>query len=354
MFTRSDTIAGKTGTAGFRTRPGAALALALAASLAIGGAGLSAPARAASPQEEVKAPAAQPILRPFVELDDKAIHLGDLFDNAGKYADRAIASAPEPGESVVLEAAWLWRVANAYGVEWRPASRYETATVRRASTRIPADTIAQLLHQAASRDISGDPELIDLEFDAALTDINLPPRNEATIRLERWSYDPGTGRFSANIAAPAKGTPLRLTSVSGRVFKLAMVPVPIRRIDQGEVIGQSDIEWQPMREQGLGRTALTGDTSSVVGMAARRALSPGSVLRASDVEAPILVERRTTVLVVLQTPQMTLTMQGRALDRGALGESVRVENLQSKRIVEGTVSGPGKVTIDLPHVLALR
>lgn len=316
-------------------------------------------ARASAPLDgarkiDAAAPATTPMLRPFVELNDSAIHLGDVFDNAGRYADRAIASAPEPGASVVLEAAWLWRVANAYGLDWRPASRHETSTVRRASTRIPASTLAELMHQAAAREISGDPELIDLEFDTPLSDLNLEPGNEATVRLDRWSFDPASGRFSANLAAPATGTPKRVVTVAGWAHRLTLVPVPTRRIGQGEVIGRGDIDWQPMREQTLARTVIAGETVDVVGMAARRPLSAGTALRATDVEPPILVERRANVMVVLQMPQMTLTMQGKALDRGALGETVRVENLHSKRLVEGVVSGPGKVTIDLPHALALR
>jgi len=355
MLRNSRNLAGKPiGSGRHMLRASFALGLSLAMLPQLPAALQAAGARDGAQTVDAAAPATTPMLRPFVELDDSAIHLGDVFDNAGRYADRPIASAPEPGESVVLEAAWLWRVANAYSLDWRPASRLETSTIRRASTRIPASTLAELIHQAAAREISGDPDLIDLEFDTPLGDVNLTPGNEATVRLDRWSFDPASGRFSANMAAPAEGTPQRMTNVSGRVHRLALVPVPTRRIGQGEVIGRGDIDWQPMREQNLGRSVIAGETVDVVGMAARRPLSAGTALRATDVEPPILVERRANVMVVLQMPQMTLTMQGKALDRGALGETVRVENLHSKRLVEGVVSGPGKVTIDLPHALALR
>jgi flagellar basal body P-ring formation protein FlgA len=40
-----------------------------------------------------------------------------------------------------------------------------------------------------------------------------------------------------------------------------------------------------------------------------------------------------------------LTMRGKALESGAEGDTVNVLNIQSKRTVQGTVSGPGRVTL---------
>ena len=324
----------------------------LGLALAVGvGAGWPA-ARAAA--AEVEAPGASiPLLRPLIEVDEPAIRLGDIFDNAGRFADRAVASAPEPGEIVVLEAAWLWRIANAYGLDWRPASKFDTARVDRLSTRIPAATQADLLLRAAIDAAMADPDLTELSFDAPLQDVNLPTGLEATVRLDRWSYDPLTRRFTATLAAPADGAPRRMISVAGSVDPMALVPVPLRRIAQGEVVGPSDLDWQRVRIDRVPRGAVMAE-EAVLGMAARRALMPGTLIREQDVEPPVLVQRRSTVMVVLDTGDMTLTMQGRALDAGALGEQVRVENLQSKRVIEGVVDGPGKVRVGLPQILALR
>ena len=310
-------------------------------------------ARAVASEIEAPGPAAAPLLRPLIELDDPAIRLGDIFDNAGRYADRAVASAPEPGETVVLEAAWLWRIANAYGLDWRPASKFDTARVHRLSTRIPASTQADLLLRAAIDAAMADPDLTELSFDAPLQDINLPTGMAATLRLDRWSYDPISRRFTATLAAPAEGAARRMVTVAGSVDAMALVPVPMRRIAQGDVVGPSDLDWQRVRADRVPRGAGR-EEEAVLGMAARRVLMPGTLIREQDVAPPVLVERRANVIVVLETGDMTLTMQGRALDAGALGDQVRVENLQSKRIVEGVVDGPGKVRVALPQILALR
>jgi flagella basal body P-ring formation protein FlgA len=43
---------------------------------------------------------------------------------------------------------------------------------------------------------------------------------------------------------------------------------------------------------------------------------------------------------------MSLTARGRALEDGAMSDTIRVENIQSQRKVSGTVTGPGVVVVE--------
>jgi flagella basal body P-ring formation protein FlgA len=54
----------------------------------------------------------------------------------------------------------------------------------------------------------------------------------------------------------------------------------------------------------------------------------------------------------IETPLMSLSAQGKALQDGTQGETVRVMNTQSNRMVEGIVDGPGSVVIRTPEKLA--
>ena len=52
--------------------------------------------------------AANPLtLRSDAVVTGDVVRIGDLFDNAAEMADTPVAFAPEPGRSVVLDAAWL-------------------------------------------------------------------------------------------------------------------------------------------------------------------------------------------------------------------------------------------------------
>ena len=65
----------------------------------------------------------------------------------------------------------------------------------------------------------------------------------------------------------------------------------------------------------------------------------------ADLTKPAVVQRNDTVTLIYEAPGLTLTLRGQAQDAGALGDTISVINSQSKRIVQGVVSGPGRVTV---------
>jgi flagella basal body P-ring formation protein FlgA len=87
--------------------------------------------------------------------------------------------------------------------------------------------------------------------------------------------------------------------------------------------------------------ALT-DPSDIVGLAARRALRAGVVLKSFDLERPTLIARGEIVTVRFETGTLTLTARARALDDVAEGEQARFVNLQSSRTIEAVATAPGE------------
>jgi flagella basal body P-ring formation protein FlgA len=62
---------------------------------------------------------------------------------------------------------------------------------------------------------------------------------------------------------------------------------------------------------------------------------------------PDLVQRNDIVTLTYATPGITLTMRGKALESGAEGDSIAVLNEQTKRTLQGIVTGPGRVSFSL-------
>jgi flagella basal body P-ring formation protein FlgA len=60
---------------------------------------------------------------------------------------------------------------------------------------------------------------------------------------------------------------------------------------------------------------------------------------------PDLVGRNEIVTIVFEVPGITLTARGKSADAGAEGDTVSVLNLQSKRVLQATVRGPGLVVV---------
>ena len=117
-----------------------------------------------------------------------------------------------------------------------------------------------------------------------------------------------------------------------------------RAVQPGEVVRAGDVEFVEVREEGLRREILV-DADRVIGQSARRPLRAGEMLRENDLRAPLLVSRNGLVTIVLRNGGMSLSAQGRALEDGARGETIRVVNVQSKRTIEAQVIGPDAVAV---------
>ena len=115
-------------------------------------------------------------------------------------------------------------------------------------------------------------------------------------------------------------------------------------LPRGHLISEADIE--PVK-QDLGRLhrGYFSDKSQLIGKETRRRLRQGHVITPSQVKAPLLVKRGDQVELIARSSPYAVRMSGKAMADGARGDRIRVKNLSSKRIVEGTVTQAGQVTV---------
>jgi len=288
-------------------------------------------------------------LREAVTVNSRVVRLGDLFDNAGDKADVSVAYAPEPGKRAVFDANWLYRAARAYKLNWRPLSLQDQVVVERESLMVTREEIEDHI-RAALIDRGADPAM-QVEMTNRMMRIYLPGTATATIGVEDVAYETRTGRFAAVIAAPAGDPAATRVRVSGRVHKITQVPVPARRLAVNDVITERDVKLVAIRDDRVPRDAVTS-ADELIGMAAKRGLRPGVPVQGTAVQQPIVVPKNSLVTIVLQIPKMTLTSQGKALDNGSEGDTIRVANSKSKKIIEAEVTGPGKVIVRSPDAVA--
>ena len=85
--------------------------------------------------------------------------------------------------------------------------------------------------------------------------------------------------------------------------------------------------------------------AQLVGAEARRPLQAGRVVSERDLQAPRLVLRGQTVRLTYAKPGLRLSALGIAQTDGALGDLVRVVNLDSRRQLQGVVVGPDQVAL---------
>ncbi|MSO93912.1 MAG: flagellar basal body P-ring formation protein FlgA [Rhodospirillales bacterium] len=309
--------------------------------LVLAGLVVSTPAEAA-PQKPQAAPATGgAILRSTVTVNDPVIRLGDLFINAGDKAEIAIAHSPAPGKKQVFDARTLYRLANAHGLPWRPLNPTEQAVVERESTVVTAEEIETLIKSALLE--KGLDSRSDVEIGNRMLRLHLPIDAAAGPTVEDVTYDVRTHRFAAVLVAPSDGRSNQRVRVTGRTLLMAEVPVLNRRLLAGETIGKQDIQWVKVASDRLQTDTIVA-AEDLVGKAAKQGLRVGAPVRTTEVRRPILVEKGSLVTIVLKRPQMLLTSQGRALESGSEGETVRITNTFTNAVVEAQVTGINTVT----------
>lgn len=292
------------------------------------------------------AAAAAAELRPVVEVSSDLVTVGDLFSDAGEHADVAVLYAPAPGQSVVLGANFLYRVARAYGLAWQPGSDLDRTVVQRATQTLRVDAIrgaldAALAEQAAALLPVGEWRA---EFDRTGVALSLPAEVAAAITVADLTVDPATRVFSAVIAAAA-GTPYAVNLVvTGRLIVVTQVPVLAYSLGRGEVVDEGDIAWLALDAERIPANAVL-DVARLLGQSTRRALPAGRPLREDEIEPPRLIERGALVTIVLETAAMRLTAEAQALEDGVLGGTIRVVNTQSHRTIQGIVVGANEVRV---------
>src|SRR5690606_34676120 len=91
--------------------------------------------------------------------------------------------------------------------------------------------------------------------------------------------------------------------------------------------------------------AVLSDPRQVVARVARRALGAGTLLGANDLLAPRIIRRGDSVALVSRRGGVEVRMAGKALGDAGQDERVSVENLSSRRVVQGIVAAGGDVLV---------
>jgi flagella basal body P-ring formation protein FlgA len=286
--------------------------------------------------------ASEVTLRTAVIVEGSYVTLGDLFENSGPNAARNIAYAPAPGRRATFDAKWLYRVANAYGLQWRPFSTTVHAVVERASQVVQRDEVQDAL-LTALRD-RGVKNEVEIELANQHLNLHVAAEKASTVGVEGLIFDPASGRFVATVAVPANDPAATRTRVTGKVHKLVSVPVLAEEKKRGEVIRPTDIVWRDVRSSEI-RDHVVTDDDNLIGMSAKRGIKAATLVHASQVRRPVMVPKGALVQIELARGPMSLSVQGKALEEGSKGDVIRVANIRSSRVIEAQVSGPNRVDV---------
>lgn len=298
----------------------------------------------AAPADAQEARAA---LRANVTVSSDIVRIGDLVENAGAVADVPIFQAPDLGtRGAVATERVLEAIAphHLIGIDTRGLAE---VIVTRASRAITAQEISARIARALEGQYGlGEARSIAVNFDHAVRTLHVEADAGGDLELADLSYDPRTTRFAVTFDLPSSAIMHRFAPrYTGTAVAMADVVTVDHPLERGEVLKASELVIQ-RRPKSEG-PALS-DINAAAGQAARHQLRPGQPIHEADLMKPAIVQRNDSVSIVYEAPGIVLTLRGQAQESGGLGDQISVTNPQSKRVFQGTITAPGRVTVTAP------
>lgn len=156
-------------------------------------------------------------------------------------------------------------------------------------------------------------------------EVGLPPTNAAVMTVKVQCPDAGWTIY----------VPVRLHAWVDAVVAAANLPPNIKLTPELMTRGRADMF--------AGNGGLLTEPAEAEGKILRVGLLAGAPILSPFLEMPIVVHRGQRVLLTLTASTMTIKAPALALEDGRVGESIAVENPDTKKAIQATVSGSGTV-----------
>jgi flagella basal body P-ring formation protein FlgA len=118
-----------------------------------------------------------------------------------------------------------------------------------------------------------------------------------------------------------------------------------RALPRNSVVTHDDVESQTRRVPGFVANYIT--ETQLTGRHLRAASAPGTALTFELLQVDTLIKRGQRVTLIASAGGLEVHAQGEAMADATVAGRIRVLNLGSRRIVEGTVETPDRVRISL-------
>ena len=129
-----------------------------------------------------------------------------------------------------------------------------------------------------------------------------------------------------------------------KITVLKTIYVAKRALIKGNLITPDDIYQTEMDIQKLNHGYFT-EKDVLIGQICKKNIPPNSPFNPYNIELAKLINKGERISIVAHDNNLTVSMDGIAVEEGSLGETIKVRNLSSNKIIEGLVSGKKKVQV---------
>ena len=132
--------------------------------------------------------------------------------------------------------------------------------------------------------------------------------------------------------------------LSGWVDVFESVVCARRNIKRGEIVEEGDFYLARKNISRLSSKIVT-DTGKVVGLMVRHAVKKDACIKEWMLEKPLVVKRGDLVTILAESGNLRVTVPGRVLTKGYMGELIRIQNSMSKKVIYARVIDNSTVSV---------
>lgn len=152
------------------------------------------------------------------------------------------------------------------------------------------------------------------------------------------------GRFPMRVDIYLDNEIVEKGSVSLEVRHFEDLLVPLKNIKRHEILTGDLFETRRFDVTSLSEEMLI-DISSIIGHRATQNLQAGRYLPLRRMELIPDIEKREAVTIIGGGGLFEIRVQGEALQDGRIGQTIKVKNIDSKKILSGVIIAPGVVEL---------
>ncbi len=251
-----------------------------------------------------------------------------------------IAESPAPGEKINIGGAKILERLRAQGIELKQIgySLARNISVERAARTLSKEEVIQQINKFLL-DSGRDINLRELNFSE---EVQIAP-GEAEFKLS--SFETGrNGELGFNIEARVEDAPVKNFKLVAQVDEWRELPVASRAMSRGSVIGPSDYAMARMNIAQVSRNSAA-KIEDVLGKEVVQNIASGEAFALNKLNIPPVIRAGSKVTMLYRSKLLEASASGIALEDAIPGQTLKVRNENSKKVIFGVAREEGLVEV---------
>ena len=254
-----------------------------------------------------------------------------------------VAAAPAPGKtkqlSTVSVITSLRNRPEVADVDWQGS---QSIVVERKGNQISQEQMQQIVTDYLLENSAKLQAQVEFTAVRSLQQLVLPAGQLS------WKVTPSNpniiGSSSFSIFFTVDGKPAGNCVVRGRLNTFSDILTAVKTLHKGDVIKEEHLALQ--RQNLAGFEDPFQDQELIIGMQVARTVNAGKPLTQKDIVSPPIIKDGEMIKIFARKGTLLLSTSGIAQSDGRLGETIKVKNISSNKLIHCRVDGPGIVSVD--------